>query len=304
MPLTDLMAKQALPEEKTYSMGDGNGLSLEIRPNGKKYWIIRYWQGGKERRTSVGAYPAVSLKQAREKNAELRKSLEAGKPVGFGNETFASVAKEWLKVRMEPTNAASYLESINQRLNNYILPAIGNLKLEAITSGVILQLCRKIEQRGIVETASRVKQVIGAVFKYAISTDRISTDPTLALYGALTSKRRKHHATITDPVKIGLLMRHIDAYPYPLLRCVMKFSALVFCRPGEVRHAEWTEINLEAGEWKIPAEKMKMKRPHIVPLASQAVDLLRFLYGFTGSGRWAFPSPRASNSPMSESAVR
>jgi integrase len=304
MALTELMIKQAQPEEKTYMMSDGKGLSLEVRPNGKKYWIVRYWTNKKERRTSMGSYPNVTLKEAREKNISFRKALKSGKPIGFELETFATVAEEWMEKRMNPKSAESYLRTLRLRLKRLILPSIGHMKMEDITSGFILQLCRRIEDKGTIETAARVKVIIGQIFNYSIATSRIETNPTLALRGALQTRKEKHYAAITEPDKIALLIRQIDAYPYSLIRCAMKFSALVFCRPGEIRHAEWKEIDWAKAEWKIPEEKMKMKRPHVVPLARQTLELLREVQTMTHHQKWVFPSARNDDHCMSENAIR
>ena len=304
MALTELMVKQARGKEKPYTMSDGKGLILETRPNGKKYWIIRYWVDGKEKRTSVGSYPAVSLKEAREKNQAIRNSLASGKPVGADSEAFADIVKEWLEKRVVPKFTEGHVRTINLRLKKYILPRLGAMRLNEITSGNILQLCRKIEESGNVETASRVKQIIGQVFRYAIATDRIETDPTDALKGALQTRRERHHASIIEPDKIGVLIRQIEAYPSPVVRCALKFSALTFCRPGEIRHAEWKEIDIEKAEWKIPAEKMKMKRPHIIPLSRQALGVLEDLRDYSGNEKWLFPSSRKDGRPMSENTIR
>ena len=304
MSLTEIIIKQTKPREKVFMISDGRGLSLEVHPNGKKYWIIRYWINNKERRTSAGIYPEVSLKQARDKNYEFRQSLKTGKPIGFDKETFAIVAEEWYEKRMLPKVVESYLRVIRLRLDRLILPHIGHMKLEDLNSGLILQLCRKIEDKGTIETASRVKTMIGQVFNYAIATSRIDINPTLALQGALQSRKVKHHAAITEPAKIGILMRQIESYPYNIVRCALKFSALVFCRPGEIRRGEWTEIDWQSREWRIPAEKMKMDRPHVAPLADQTIELLKELQIHTGRDRWLFPSARDDGRCMSENAVR
>jgi len=305
MRLTEIMIKQAKPKEKLYTMSDGQGLMLEVRPNGKKYWIRRYYvNGGKEKRTSFGAYPNVKLKEARDKNAELIKSLKAGKPVGFDKETFATVTAEWLEKRMQPKNTEGYLRTVRLRLDRWILPALGHMKLEKITSGLILQLCRKIEDKGIIETAARVRTIINQVFNYAIATDRVEVNPTIALHGALQTRKVKNHATLKEPEKIGLLMAHIESYPFDVVQCALKFSALVFCRPGEIRAAEWKEIDLENLLWRIPKEKMKMKREHVVPLARQTVEVLEVLRQFTGRDKWLFPSARGGGRCMSENTIR
>ena len=209
-----------------------------------------------------------------------------------------------MKKRMAPRCAESYLRVIRLRLDRLIFPFIGHMKLKDITSGMVLQLCRRIESKGTIETASRVKQLIGQVFNYAIATDRAETNPTLALYGALETRKEKHYAAITEPDKIAVLMRQIDAYPYDVVRLALKFSALVFCRPGEIRAAEWKEIDWEKKQWNIPGGRMKMKRAHVVPLAQQALDVLSELRRFTGGKRWLFPSARGDDRCMSENAIR
>lgn len=302
MPLTELMVRQAKPEDKSYAMSDGNGLILEVRPSGAKYWIVRYWEKGKEHRKSLGPYPEVSLKAARDRNIDLRRALKSGRP--DDTEAFASVAEEWFKKRIEPSISAKHIKTIRFRLDSYILPAIGSSRLSEITSSTVLNLCRKIEDRGVVETAHRVKLIIGQVFRYAIATDRAGSDPTVALRGALQTRKEVHYGTITEPAKVADLIRGILAYPYPVVRCGLMFSALTFCRPGEVRHAEWSEIDLDRQEWRILAEKMKMKRAHIVPLVTQTLKLLEELRGLTGTGEWLFPSARNDGRPMSENTIR
>jgi integrase len=308
--LTELMIKQLIPREKSYALQDGQGLMLDVRPNGKKYWIVRYWVGGKEKRTSVGPHPQVSLREARMKNMEIRKSLKSEKPLGFDRETFAAVAEEWVERRMVPTSAESYLRTIRIRLEKYILPSLGHMKISKITSGAILQLCRKIEDKDFIETASRVKTVIGQICRYGIATGRLDTDPTLALQGAMKTRKEKHYAAITEPDKIAIFMRQIEAYPYDVVRLALKFSALTFSRPGEIRQAEWIEINWDSAEWQSPAARMKNKQmrdteqPHIVPLARQTIDVLRDLHVFTGKGKWLFPSARHDGRCMSDNTVR
>ena len=301
MALTELMVRQAKPKEKRYALSDGRGLLLEVRPNGGKSWVARIWTKGKERRRHLGQYPEMSLKEARvaaqEARAE-RDTAQARKTV-----CFRDVADEWMRVRMA-NKSASYLRVVRLRLDRYILPELGDTRLDEITSGVVLRLCRAIEARGTIETAARVKVLVGQIFRYAIATDRADADPTLALAGALQSRKPKHMASVTDPAGIALLMRSIRAYPHAVVRCAMELSALTFCRPGEIRHAEWAEVDIDRAEWRIPGEKMKMGRPHIVPLARQAVALLRALHELTGRGRWLFPSARGGGRPMSENAVR
>ena len=204
----------------------------------------------------------------------------------------------------QKTHGHSYIKTIKLRLKKYILPEFENMPLNEITSGLILNLCRKIEDRGTIEMASRVKTLIGQIFRYAIATDRAENDPTSALKNALASRQHKHMAALTKPSEIAMLMKNINEYPRQIVQCALKFSALTFCRPGEIRQAEWSEIDFENKEWRIPAEKMKMKRVHIVPLSRQAVELLHFLQKFTGKNKWLFPSARNNGKPMSNNAVR
>lgn len=307
MALTELQIRQAKAGEKTYSLSDGRGLILEVRPGGKKYWIVRYWQEGKERRKSLGPYPATGLKDARNLNFELRRKLAQGEQLDAGpsgGDTFRAVAEEWMKIRVRGTLSPGYARVIALRLEKYIYPDIGDMPLKNITSLVALNLCRKIEAQGIYETTRRVRQIISQVFCFGIATGRVETDPTVALRGALIPGKARHHSAILGEKGIRDLMARIDAYTSPLTRLALKFSALVFCRPGEIRTAEWPEIDWERLEWKIPEEKMKAKRPHIVPLATQTIALLKELRRLTGWQKWLFPSSRNDGRSMSENTVR
>ena len=268
--LTELQCKQVKPKDKVYTLSDGRGLMLAIYPNGSKYWILRLRVNKKEKRTSLGLYPDIPLKTARDKAYEYKKNLaDVAAPK---SPLFADIAEEWLQIRIIPDKVKTYIESIEQRLRNHILPAIGSKALNEITPAVVLDMCRGIEARGIIETAVRCKQIVGQIYKYGIATDRAEIDPTYALRGALKTRKEKHFAALTDPVKIRILMKQIHEYPFAIVRCALLLSAYTFCRPGEIRHAEWVEIN--GAEWRIPAEKMKMKRVHIVPLSAQAMRVL------------------------------
>lgn len=315
MPLTELQIRQAKPREKTYSLGDGNGLILEVRPNGSRLWVARLWEKGtvnpdtgkrrsREFRRSLGSYPEVSLKSARERNFELRKATYTADIRNREGILFRDIAEDWMRVRVLPRLTPSYVRVIRLRLDRWILPEFEGMTVGEVSSKRILDLCRRIGTRGTYETASRVKQLIGQIFRYAVASGIADGDPTAALAGALTPSPGKHRAAITDEREIGELMRRIAAYPYPVMRCALFFSVLTFCRPGEIRHAEWSEIDLEKCEWRIPAEKMKMRRPHIVPLCEEAVRLLEELKPHTGRQKWLFPSPRNDGRPMSENGVR
>ncbi|WP_448807452.1 tyrosine-type recombinase/integrase [Aminobacterium colombiense] len=301
--LTEMQCRQAKAREKVYSLSDGNGLFLEIRPNGAKYWIGRLWDGvqKKEIRRSFGRYPQVLAREARDKNIDFHRQGMAEEEEG---DTFAAVADEWLEKKVAGIRAPSYERVIRIRLDKYILPKIGKMRVDDISPGVVLEMCREIEELGIVETAHRIRQLTGQVFRYAIATCRTENDPTISLRGALRPAISEHYAAITDPKGISVLWRNIDAYGPPVVRLALKFSAYTFCRPGEIRHAEWTEINWKKVEWRIPGEKMKMGRPHVVPLASPVIELLEELKGFTGTGRWLFPSARNDGRCMSDNTVR
>ena len=301
--LTEMQCRQAKPREKVYSLSDGNGLFLEVRPNGAKYWIGRLWDGvqKKEIRRSFGRYPQVLAREARDKNIDFRRQdfIEEEK-----SSIFEKVAEEWFKKKVVGIRAPSYERVIRLRLDKYILPKIGKLQIESISPNVVLEMCHEIEELGIVETAHRVRQLTGQIFRYAIATCRTENDPTVALRGALRPAISEHYAAITDKEGISTLWKNINAYGPPVVRMALKFSAYTFCRPGEIRHAEWSEINWDEKEWRIPAEKMKMKRPHVVPLAYQVVDLLQELKSFTGRKKWLFPSARNDGRPMSDNTVR
>ncbi len=305
--LNEVQIKNARPKDKKYLLNDSKGLYLRVDPSGRKYWLMRFKESGKSHEISLGVYPDVNLIEARKKRDELQSLRARGELISIRPDkspaTFQEAAAEWLKVRMRD-KAAGYLKSIHLRLNKYILPYIGDLKLTDIRSPVILKLCRQIEMKEFLETSHRVRAVIGQVFRFAIASGWCENDPTAALTGALTPVRHKHMATLTDPSEIGFLMRSIKAYPFDLMRLAMLFSIYTAARPGEIRHAEWSEINFNLARWDIPAEKMKMKRRHIIPLSRQVIEILTECQQLTGNGRYLFPSPRDTRRPMSENGVR
>lgn len=299
MALTDKQCRAATPRDKTYQLSDGNGLALEVRPSGKKYWIVRMWSDGKETRRSLGPYPTVTLREARVGNIAMRAT-----PARARGGLFDGLIDDWLERRVEGVLAPGYVRVIRLRVERLIRPSLGRLHVDDITSDKILDICRVIEDAGTVETAHRVRQLIGQIFRFAIATGRAKVDPTVALHGALTPSRTKHYATLTTDRECGDLMRRIDGYQGLQMRLAMLFSVYTAARPGEVRRAEWTEIDLGKAEWRLPPEKMKMKRPHIVPMSDQLVAVVRDLQVFNGHYRWLFPSARSSNRPMSDNGVR
>lgn len=313
MPLNAVKVGNAKPGEKPLKLADGRGLYLLVRPNGSKLWRFNYRYGGKRKTLSLGAYPDVSLKAAREGLDAARKQLaddtdpgeakkqgKAAKRMAAEN-SFAAVAREWLDKQtlsdVTRTKAVWMFELLT-------FPWIGSKPIAEIKAPQVLAMLRRIEARGKLETAQRVKQQAGRVFRYAVATGRATDDPTAALKGALATPKTRHRASITDPKLIGPLLRAIEGYGGSFVTAAaLKLAPLLFVRPGELRHAEWTEFDLEAGEWRIPAAKMKMRAVHIVPLSIQAITILRELAPLTGSGRYVFPSVRGRGRPMSEATV-
>ena len=316
-PLTDIAIRKAKPSAKAVKMADGGGLYLEVSPSGGKLWRQKYRWGGKEKRLSHGVYPNVSLSDARLKRDEAKRLLAAGIDPGVqkqldkvtasdraGN-TFESVAREWF-AKQQGSWVAGHASKILLRLQNDIFPYLGARPISEISPRELLAIVNKVVDRGAVESAHRVLQNCGQIFRYAIVTGRAETNPAADLRGALPPTKVVHLAAITDPVKIGPLLRALDAYKgTPIVRAALKLAPLVFVRPGELRNAEWAEFDLsgEAPQWNVPAERMKMKEPHIVPLPSQAVAVLEDLKLLTGSGRYVFPGARSRKRPMSDNAI-
>lgn len=303
--LTELQVKNAKPKEKYYMLRDDRGLNLRVDPSGRKYWILRYWENKKEHQLSLGPYPELSLKDARLRRDEIQTQRAKGESPSRKSdkkpETFSDVTNEWLKIRMSD-KAESYMRMVRLRIKKHVLPFICKRPIGEITPKDVLQICRRIEDDGHEETARRVKTIIGQVFRFAVASDLVNFDPTYALNGALKPLHREHYATLTNPDDIVILMKAIKAYPYTIMRCALLFSVYTFARPGEVRSAEWSEIKNDV--WDIPAEKMKMKRRHIVPLLKQVKEIIEELRSITGNGRYLFPSPRNNGNCMSDNGVR
>jgi integrase len=318
--LTKARIEAAKPKDRPYKLSDGEGLHLLITPADSRLWRFRYRQPGetragrgrRESMVSFGSYPDVSLAKAREKAAAARAQLagdditpveaKRAEQAQHAN-TFKEVALEWLK---KQNFAAATLEKAEWTFNDLLFPFIGSKPVAQLTAPEILQVLQRIESRGKHETAHRTKQRVGQVLRYAIATGRAERDPTADLRGALTPLVVENHASITDPTRVGELLRAIDGYRgQPGTEAALKLAPLVFVRPGELRAAEWHEFKLDAEqpEWRIPAERMKMGELHVVPLATQAVAILRALKPFTEHGRYVFPSLRSRDRPMSENAI-
>jgi integrase len=315
MPLTDAAIRNAKPAAKPFRLFDGGGLYVEVTPAGGKLWRLKYRFGGKEKRLAFGAYPDVGLKDARERRDEARKLLandvdpgalkQASKRAATAatEHTFEAIAREW-HTKHAPSWTAANGERIMRRLEKDVFPWLGSRPIAEVTASELLTVLRRIEDRGALETAHRALQDCGRLFRYAVATGRAERDPSGDLRGALPPVKVRHHASITDTKAVGGLLRAIDGYQGEFItKCALRLAPLLFVRPGELRRAEWAEIDLDGAEWRISAEKMKMRAPHIVPLSTQAVAILRELHAVTGKGRYVFPSIRTSERPMSENTV-
>ncbi|HWV36881.1 MAG TPA: integrase arm-type DNA-binding domain-containing protein [Vulgatibacter sp.] len=292
---------------------DGGGLYLEVTPKGARLWRLKYRHGGKEKRISFGAFPEVSLKEARDRRADARQLLRNGidpsaqrqedRRAATGADTFEAVAREWFATKRSEWVPA-HGERQLRRLEVHVFPMMGRRPLAEITPPEALAVLRRIEERGTIETAHRVFWIVGEVFRFGVQTGRCASDPTRDLRGALRSPPEKNHAAITEPKQFGALLRAIDSYMgQPTTAWALRLAPLVFVRPGELRQAEWSEIDLDAATWTIPAAKMKLRRDHVVPLAAQAVAIFREAHVLTGRGRYVFPSLRGGDRPMSNNTL-
>ena len=316
MKLTDRKIKALQPSNKTYKVSDGQGMYVEVLPAGTKAFRLDYRFGRKKSRITIGKYPQVSLKEARLKAGELRAKIASGinptkerklEKQGLlrSNEnTFAAVAWEWF-AKKESETKSSHSSKIKGRLNRYILPEIGEYPISEITAPVLLTALRKLESKGLLETAKRVRGLTGEIFRYAIITGRADRNPAADLAGALKTPKTKHMAALTEPEDAGLLMLAIEGYRGTLIgETALALSPYLFLRPGELRQLEWHEVDLDNNQITISAERMKMGAAHIVPLPKQAAKLLKRIQSSTGRDRYVFPSQRSVQRPMSDNAVR
>jgi len=312
--LTATEVKVAKQKDKTYKMTDGQGLYLQITPTGGKRWRFKYCFGGKEKLLAFGTFPEISLAEAREKRDAARKQVANGIDPGElrkaektaktqTTETFEHVAREW-HLKFSPRWSPVHAETTIKRLERDAFPWIGSRPIAEIKAPELLTVLRRVESRGALESAHRVKTICGQVFRYAVATGRAERDCSADLKGALPPPKKSHLAALTDPKEVAALLRAIDTYAGSfVVKSALQIAAMFFVRPGELRTAEWSEIDLEAGLWSIPAEKMKMKLPHIVPLSRQAIEILKGIYPLTGRSQYVFPSPRTNRRPMSNNAI-
>ncbi|MDR3413572.1 MAG: integrase arm-type DNA-binding domain-containing protein [Formivibrio sp.] len=315
MPLSDLQIRKATPGDKPQKLTDEKGLYLLLQPTGGKLWRFDYRHEGKRKTLALGTYPDVSLAKAREMLTEARKLLANGidpseqrktekhaRKVAASN-AFEVVAREWF-AKFMVGKSESHRERTLNRLETDIFPWLGKRPVSEIKPQELLICLRRIEERGAIETAHRVRWSCSKVFRFAIAAGMAENDPADLVKEALTRPTPKAFPTITDPMKIADLMRALDALDASfVVRCAARLAPLLFVRPGELRKAEWLEIDLDKAIWLIPAEKMKMRKPHIVPLSQQALEILRELQPLTGNGKYVFPGARTALRPMSEAAV-
>ena len=310
MSLTVVQIKNVKPAAKPQKLFDGNGLYLNVSPAGSKSFRLKYRFGGREKIYTIGLYPTVSLLDAREQALAARRMLLAGldpsdekqkaKEASCDLFSFEFVAREWHENK-KATWAERHAEDIMERLEKNIFPYIGKRTIKSIDAPLLLEQLRRIEARGSIEVARRVRTICSQVFRYAISSGRADRDPAADIQGALKTRKAKPRAAITHPKQIGELLRAIDALEGTVTaQAALLLTAMTWCRPGEVQKAEWSEFNLEDALWTIPASRMKPARDHLVPLPRQAVALLRKVYAMSHASKYVFPSCRTNERSMSD----
>jgi integrase len=314
MPLSDAKARNAKPRSKPYKIADGDGLFLLVKPSGSKYWRMRYFFSGKEKLLALGVYPEVPLGDARERRMQARKLLADGKDPGEVKKqhkqqvilktanTFEVVAREWFDNRKHEW-ATTTATTVLGRLDQHILPRLGPKPIADITAPEVLAMLRIVESRGTLETARRVMQISGQVFMYAIATGRAERNPVPDLRGAIKTPVVKHNPYL-KATDLAQYLTRLEAYDGSLqTKLALRLLLLTFVRTKELRGAEWTEIDWDKAEWRIPAERMKMKELHIVPLSKQAITVLRDLEKFTGFRQHVFPNEQTPGTFMSENTM-
>lgn len=313
--LTDIKVRSAKPRAKPFKLFDERGLFLIVYPNGRRGWRFRYRFGGREKLISFGSYPDTSLKLARSKREDARKQLANNidpsaqrKAAKISQaDTFEAIAREWLDAGCPGGKKGVNEKTANQlrrRIKNYVFPFVGRWPIADVSAPELLKLLRRIESDGKHETAHRVRALCSRVFRYAIATGRAERDPAADLTGALAPTNTTNFPGITGPKRIGELLRAIDGYQgQPSVMSALRVAPLVFVRPGELRAATWSEFDLPGKEWRIPGDRMKMGREHVVPLANQVITELRDLEQHTGNGDLLFPSLRSVDRPISDNTL-
>lgn len=309
--LSETAIRSAKPRERPYKLFDERGLYLLVAPTGGRLWRFRYRNGGKEKLLALGAYPDVPLRRAREKRDEARRLVADGIDPNVQRQadkatlchTFEIAAREWLELLKNGIKASTFQRERSQ-LERFVFPDLGNRPIARITTPEILTVLKKIEARGTTDTAHRVRSSCVRILRYAAQIGRPHNVKTDDLKGALAAVVKRHFAAITDPARVGELLRAIDAYVgQPTTVAALKLAPYVFVRPGELRKMEHAELNLDAAEWRIPGERMKKGELHIVPLSTQVVDILRGVQLLTGNGRYVFPSLLSRDRPISDNTL-
>jgi len=319
MALTDIQVKSAKPKEKDYKLSDGGGLYLLVATTGGKRWRLKYRFHGKEKLLALGIYPDISLSEARNRRHEARNLVANGidpsaekkvakeAKAALQANSFETIAREWHKhMQGRKEWSKEHAETILTRLEKDIFPWIGSKPITEVNARTIKDILDRIRSRGVIETARRALTIMGQVYRYAIMTDKAEYDISAGFRGYLPaiSKTRKHMAAVTDPKELAPLLRAIDTYQGGhVAKCALKLLPLVFVRPGELRHMEWSEIDFDAAEWNIPGQKMKMKEPHLVPLSKQAISILKEIQPLTGNSKYVFPSTRSFARCMSDNTI-
>jgi len=313
-PLSEIKVRTSKPGMNTYKIFDGGGLFLSVTPPGGRLWHFKYRFDKKEKKLAFGTYPEISLAEARQRRDEARTQLAHGIDPGAvrkakkqaeteETETFEVIAREW-HTKFTHTWTAGHATKLLSAMTRDLFPWLGARPIKDLKAVELLASLRRIESRGTLETAHRMRGLLGQIFRYAVATGRAERDPAADLRGALPQPNENHHAAITDPKEVAPLLRALDGYQgHFVVKCALRLAPLLFVRPGELRHMEWMEVDLDEAVWNIPATKMKMREAHIVPLSVQAVEILRELQPLTGASRYVFPSGRSFARPMSNNAI-
>jgi integrase len=311
MPLTDVTIKSLMPSTKPFKKFDGEGLYIHVTPAGSKLWRYKYKFNGRSKIFSIGKYPLISLKEARQKRVGAQRLLAEGIDPSIAkqenkqnnNSSFGLIAEQWFK-NNKPKWSKKYAATVWRRIEKNLLPNLKNRKINKITTGELLRVLRKIEQRGAIDTTHRAGQAASQIFIHAIACGLIENNPANDIVKALQVVQVKHLPAITKPVEVGELMRAIDGFQGTfVVECALKLLPYVFVRPGELRKAEWSEIDLKNCLWTIPVQRMKMKREHLVPLSKQALKILNNIHPLTGDGKYIFPSVRTDTNPLSNNTL-
>ncbi|WP_428569397.1 MAG: tyrosine-type recombinase/integrase [Solidesulfovibrio sp. DCME] len=316
MPLSDTKLRGIKSRSTAFRLADERGLYVEVTPSGSKLWRFRYKLDGREGMLALGKYPEISLKEARTQREKLREQVAHGidpaatrrtekkAALKAESESFEAIAREWHS-RKSVGWIKGHAEKILRRFEIWAFPWIGSRPIRDITPPELLAILRRVEASGAIETAHRLQQVCGQVFRYGVACGYCERDPAADVRGALAASMKRHHPAVTDPRDVAALLGAIDSYTGGtfVVRCALRLAPLVFVRPGELRQAEWSEFDIDVAEWRIPAEKMKMKSKHLVPLSWQAVAILRELQPLTGQGRYLFPSERGKGRCMSDATL-